>query len=89
MRFLLRLLLIGLSATFVALSLSAPLQACEEYDASVQATPAVAAAVTVRATAVDLSAQEKKAPKKKVAMKKKKKAKVEYMRAAPMPAGAK
>ena len=81
-----RFLLIGLSATFLALPLSAPVQACEEYSA--QATPAVVQAAAAPAAAVDLSAEEKKAPKKKVAMKKKKE-KVEYMRAAPMPPGAK
>jgi hypothetical protein len=87
-----RFLLIGLSATFLALPLSAPVQACEEYVGLAQATPAVVQAVAAPATAVDLSAQEKKAPKKKAAMKKgmkKKTAKVEYMRAAPMPPGAK
>jgi len=84
-----RFLLIGLSATFLALPLSAPVQACEGYAASAQATPAVVQTVAAQATAVELSAQEKKkAPKKKVAMKKKKE-KVEYMRAAPMPPGAK
>jgi hypothetical protein len=76
MRFPLRFLLIGLSATFLMLSASAPTKACEGYAASAQAT------------AVDLSAEEKKAPKKKVVMKKKKE-KVEYMRMAPMPPGAK
>jgi hypothetical protein len=78
-----RFLLIGLSAAFLALPVSAPVQACEEYAASAQATP-----VAAKATSVDLSAEEKKTPKKKVAMKKKKE-KVEYMRAAPMPPGAK
>ena len=82
-----RFLLIGLSATFLALPRSAPLQACEEYAGEAQATLTVAQAIAAPATAVDLSAEEKKAPKK-VAMKKKKE-KVEYMRAAPMPPGAK
>ena len=91
MRILLRFLLIGLSAAFLALPLSAPVQACEEYAASAEATPVEAQAAPVVATkalSVDLSAEEKKVPKKKVAMKKKKE-KVEYMRMAPMPPGAK
>ena len=71
-----RFLLIGLSAAFLMLPASAPTKACEGYAASAQVA------------AVDLSAEEKKAPKKKVVMKKKKE-KVEYMRMAPMPPGAK
>jgi hypothetical protein len=74
-----RLLLTGLFAALLALPMSATVRACEGYDASTQAT------------AVELSAAEKKdemAKPKKVAMKKKKQ-KVEYMRAAPMPPGAK
>lgn len=83
-----RFVLIGLSATFLALPLSASVQACEGYAASEEATATVAQTVATPAAAVDLSAEEKKAPKKKVAVKKKKE-KVEYMRAAPMPPGAK
>jgi len=71
-----RFLVIGFVAAFFALPVSKQALACEGYAASAQAT------------AVDLSAEEKKAPKKKVAMKKKRE-KVEYMRAAPMPPGAK
>ena len=72
-----RFLVIGFAAAFLA-ALPVPKQAlaCESYKASAQAA------------AVDLSAEEKKKPKKKVAMKKKKE-KVEYMRVAPMPPGAK
>jgi len=75
-----RLLLTGLTAVLLALPVSATVRACEDYDASAQAT------------AIDLSAAEKKdeaAKPKKMAMKKKKKQKVEYMRAAPVPPGAK
>jgi len=71
-----RTLAIALAGAFLMLPAAAPAKACEGYAASAQAT------------AVDLSAEEKKAPKKKVTMKKKKE-KVEYMRAAPMPPGAK
>ena len=74
-----RFLLIGLCAAVLALPMSATVKACEGYAAAAQAS------------AVDLSAAEKKddmAKPKKVAMKKKKE-KVEYMRAAPMPPGAK
>jgi len=74
-----RFLLIGLGAALLALPMSATVKACEAYEAAAQAS------------AVDLSAAEKKDEKakpKKVAMKKKKE-KVEYMRAAPMPPGAK
>ena len=73
---IMRFIVIGFAAAFLMLPASAPTKACEGYAASAQAT------------AVDLSAEEKKAPKKKVAMKKKKE-KVEYMRMAPMPPGAK
>jgi hypothetical protein len=76
---IMRILLIGLVATLLALPLSATVRACEDYDAAAQAST------------VDLSAVEKKdettKPKKTVV--KKKKEKVEYMRAAPMPPGAK
>jgi hypothetical protein len=71
-----RTLAIALAGACLMLPAAAPAKACEGYAASAQAT------------AVDLSAEEKKAPKKKVAMKKKKE-KVEYMRMAPMPPGAK
>ena len=71
-----RFLVIGLAAAFLTLPLSAQALACEGYSASAQAS------------AVDLSAATKKKPAKKTAMKKKKE-KVEYMRAAPMPPGAK
>jgi hypothetical protein len=74
-----RFLAIGLAAAFLTLPMSAPVKACEGYDASAQAA------------ATELSAAEtkdKKKPAKKTAMKKKKE-KVEYMRAAPMPPGAK
>jgi hypothetical protein len=71
-----RILVIGFAAAFLTLPTSAPTKACEGYAASAQAT------------AIDLSAEEKKAtPKKKVVVKKKEK--VEYMRAAPMPPGTK
>ena len=73
-----RFVVIGLAAALLALPVTRPAQACEGYAASAQAS------------AVDLSAAEKKDEKakpKKTAMKKK--PKVEYMRAAPMPAGAK
>jgi len=74
-----RFVVIGLAAALLALPVGKPAQACEGYAASAQAL------------AVDLSAAEKKDEKakpKKTAMKKKK-PKVEYMRAAPMPPGAK
>ena len=74
---IMRFIVIGFAAAFLMLPASAPTKACEGYAASAQAA------------AVDLSAEEKKAPKKKVVMKKKKKEKVEYMRMAPMPPGAK
>jgi hypothetical protein len=74
-----RILLTGFVAALLALPMSATVRACEDYDASAQAS------------SVDLSAVEKKdgmtKPKKTVV--KKKKTKVEYMRAAPMPPGAK
>jgi hypothetical protein len=74
-----RILLSGLVAVLLALPMSATVRACEEYNASAQAGT------------VDLSAVEKKdemtKPKKKVV--KKKKEKVEYMRAAPTPPGGK
>jgi hypothetical protein len=74
-----RFLLIGLAAAVLALPLAAPVSACEGYEASAQAS------------AVDLAAaakKDEKAKPKKMAVKKKKE-KVEYMRAAPMPPGAK
>jgi hypothetical protein len=74
-----RTLAIALAGACLMLPVAAPAKACEGYAASAQAT------------AVDLSAAEKKDDKakpKKVAMKNKKE-KVEYMRAAPMPPGAK
>ncbi|HZQ12173.1 MAG TPA: hypothetical protein VFB31_05125 [Pseudolabrys sp.] len=73
-----RFLVIGLAVACLALPVTKTL-ACEGYAAAAQAT------------AVDLSAAGKKddtAKPKKVA-KKKKAPKVEYMRAAPMPPGAK
>ena len=70
-----RFLVLGFAAVLLMLPVSRQAVACG-YHASAQAT------------AVDLSAEEKKKPKKKVAMKKKHE-KVEYMRAAPMPPGAK
>jgi hypothetical protein len=76
---IMRILLTGLIAALLALPMSATVKACEGYDASAQAGT------------IDLSAVEKKdemtKPKKPVV--KKKKEKVEYMRAAPMPPGAK
>lgn len=72
-----RFLVIGFAAAFLMLPASAPAQTCEGYAASAQAT------------AVDLSAEEKKAPKKKRVAVKKTREKVEYMRAAPMPPSAK
>jgi hypothetical protein len=80
---IMRVLVIGFAAAFLMLPASAPAKACEGYAASAQAT------------ATELSAAETKdgkdaaKPMKKTAMKKKSKAKVEYMRAAPMPPGAK
>jgi hypothetical protein len=71
-----RFLAIGVAAAFLALPMSATVKACEGYEALAQATTADLSAAT-----------KKKAAKKKVAMKKKEK--VEYMRAAPMPPGAK
>lgn len=74
-----RILLTGLIAAVLALPMSTTVRACEDYDASAQAST------------VDLSAVEKKdeMAKPKKAAAKKKKQKVEYMRAAPMPPGAK
>jgi len=74
-----RILLTGLVAALLALPMSATVRACEDYDASAQAS------------SVDLSAVEKKdgMTKPKKAAVKKKKTKVEYMRAAPMPPGTK
>ncbi len=74
-----RFVVIGIAAAVLALPVSKPAKACEGYSASAQAS------------AIDLSATEKKdekAKSKKTVMKKKK-PKVEYMRAAPMPPGAK
>jgi len=74
-----RFLAIGLAAAFLTLPMSASVEACEGYEALAQAS------------AVDLSAaakKDEKAKPKKMAVKKKKE-KVEYMRAAPMPPGAK
>ena len=74
-----RFVLTGLFGVLLALPLSATARACEDYDAAAQAA------------VVDLSAAEKKdetTKPNKTAMKKKKE-KVEYMRAAPMPPGAK
>lgn len=73
---IMRFLMMGFAAAFLALPVSKQAMACEGYHASAQAA------------AVDLSAEEKKTFKKKIAMKKKKE-NVEYMRAAPMPPGAK
>jgi len=72
-----RILLTGLVAGLLALPMSATVRACEDHDASAQAS------------SVDLSAVEKKNEMTKKAAVKKKKTKVEYMRAAPMPPGAK
>ena len=69
-----RILAIALAGASLMLPLATPSKACP--------------GVSAKAAAVDLSAEEKKTPKKKVAMKKKKE-KVEYMRMAPMPPGAK
>jgi hypothetical protein len=77
-----RFLLIGLSATFLMLPASAPTKACEGYAASAQAT------ATELSAAETKDSKDTKKPMKKAAMKKKK-AKVEYMRVAPMPPGAK
>jgi hypothetical protein len=63
-----RFLVIGLAAAFLALPFAAPVNACG------------AAAASAQAAATDYSAETKK-PMKKVA--KKKKEKVEYMRAVP------
>ena len=76
---IMRILLTGLIAALLAVPMFATVRACEDYDASAQART------------VDLSAMEKKdemTKPKKTAVKKKKE-KVEYMRAAPMPPGAK
>jgi hypothetical protein len=78
-----RFLLIGLSAAFLMLPASAPTKACEDHAASAQvSTTELSAAETKDST-------DAKKPVKKMAMEKKTKPKVEYMRAAPMPAGAK
>jgi hypothetical protein len=74
-----RILLTGLVAAVLALPMSATVKAYDDFGASAQAST------------VDLSAVEKKdetTKPKKTAMKKKKE-KVEYMRAAPMPPAAK
>jgi hypothetical protein len=86
-----RFLLIGFAAAFLMLPASAPTKACEGYAASAQISDQVLAQVS----ATELSAAEAKdstdakKPVKKTAVKKKTKPKVEYMRAAPMPPGAK
>ncbi len=77
MRDIMRFLMIGFAAAFLALPVSKHAMACEGYHASAQAA------------AIDLSAEEKKKSKKKKVAMKKKKEKVEYMRAAPMPPGVK
>ena len=72
-----RILAIGLGAALLALSFSAPSRACEDSVAAVgDGQAAFAQANSAEAT--------KKPGKKKMAMKKKPKAKVEYMRAVPM-----
>jgi hypothetical protein len=86
-------------AVALLLSAAAPAAACEDdaYVAEVTLAmlnfaPAPATdAASAKATSSDLSADEKKPMKKKVARHKPKmkKEKVEYMRAAPMPPGAK
>ena len=75
-----RFLLLGLAAACLALPASAPVKACEGYAAAAQAT--------VTQLSAD-EAKDAKKPMKKTAAKKKAKPKVEYMRAAPMPPGAK
>ena len=82
-----RLLVTGLAAASLALAFSAPIQACEGYAESSEASTIelkVAQAPTNELSAVDK--KDEKAKPKKTA---KKKEKVEYMRAAPMPPGAK
>jgi hypothetical protein len=69
-----RFFAIGLAAALLALPLSPPASACEGLAASAEAASA------------DLSAMAKKPTQQMV---KKKKEKVEYMRAAPMPPAAK
>jgi len=69
-----RFLMLGFATALLMLPVSKQAVSCG-YHASAQAA------------AVDLSAEEKKKPKKKIVMKKKEK--IEYMRAAPMPPGAK
>ena len=88
-----RLLTIAGAAALLLMSTAAPTAACEgEFYSAEAASPALSSA---EATSTDLSADDKKAddkkPMKKVVKKKPKmkKEKVEYMRAAPMPPGAK
>ena len=87
-----RFILIGLCATFLMLPASAPTKACEGYAASAQISEQV---LVAQVSTTELSAAETKdstdakKPAKKTVMKKKTKPKVEYMRAAPMPPGAK
>jgi len=71
-----RFLVIGFAAAFLMLPVTKQAMACGHH-------------ASAQASAVDLSAEEKKKPNKKVAMKKKKHERIEYMRAAPMPPGAK
>jgi hypothetical protein len=80
---IMRVLVIGFAAAFLMLPASAPTKACEGYDASAQA------AATELSAAETKDGKDTAKPMKKTAMKKKSKAKVEYMRAAPMPPGAK
>jgi len=76
-----RTLAIGLGAALLALSFGTPSRACEDYAAaSVSAAIDDGQAAFAQATKAEAA---KKPMKKKVAVKKKPKEKVEYMRIAP------
>ena len=74
-------ILIGLAAVLLGLSLVTPSKACEDYaSTAVLAVQDDGQAAYAQATGTDAA---KKPEKKKVAMKKKPKEKVQYMRIAP------
>jgi len=77
-----RILVIGLGAALLALPFATPSHACEDY-AELAVSAAVNGGQTAFAQATSAEAA-KKPMKKKMAVKKKPKEKVQYMRAVPM-----
>ncbi|HZT24611.1 MAG TPA: hypothetical protein VFA57_02795 [Pseudolabrys sp.] len=82
-----RFLATGLAAVFVAFSFGGPAAACEGHAAAAISLKDDGQMALAQATAADTASAKKKPSKKRAAARKK--PKVEYMRAAPMPPGAK